>query len=161
MPTSSLKAGDSAPAVCLLNQESQKTCLKDFLGKWIVFYFYPKDNTGGCTKEAIAFSELKDQFEKEGAIIIGVSKDSVASHQKFTEKRELKIMLLSDEELVANKAFDVWQLKKFMGKENMGTVRTTFLIDPDGNISKIWNNVKVDGHADAVLDELKKQKQNK
>ncbi|WNY25761.1 thioredoxin-dependent thiol peroxidase [Methanolapillus millepedarum] len=156
--TSSIKEGDGVPNVCLPNQESKKTCLTDFLGKWVVFYFYPKDNTGGCTKEAVSFSEKKDDFERENAAIIGVSKDSVASHQKFTEKRELKIILLSDEELTANIAFDVWRLKKFMGKENMGTVRTTFLINPDGKIAKIWNNVKVDGHVEAVLEELRKQK---
>jgi len=158
MAVSSLKEGDDAPNVCLQNQFSENVCLKNLQGKWIVFYFYPKDGTPGCKQEAVDFSARKEMFEKNGAVIIGVSKDTVVSHQKFIEKAELSISLWSDPDLIANKTFDVWQLKKFMGKENMGTVRTTFLIRPDGKISKIWNNVRVKDHATSVLDELIKQK---
>lgn len=155
MPVSSLQIGDKAPDFCLPNQDSENVCLKDFKGKKIVLYFYPKDNTGGCKQEAVDFSSLKSEFEKNGAVILGVSKDTVASHQKFIEKAGLTITLLADPELQVIKAFDVWQLKKFMGKENMGTVRSTFLIDSDGKIINVWNNVRVKGHAEAVLEELK------
>ena len=158
MAVSSLKERDDAPNVCLQNQFSEKVCLKELQGKWIVFYFYPKDGTSGCKQEAVDFSARKEIFEKNDAVIVGVSKDTVASHQKFIEKAELSISLWADPELTANKAFDVWQLKKFMGKENMGTVRTTFLIRPDGKISKIWNNVRVKDHATSVLEELIDQK---
>ena len=158
MASSSLKEGSAAPEFCLFNQNSEKICLKDFKGKWVVLYFYPKDNTPGCKQEAADFMAAKESFENNGAVILGVSKDTVASHQKFIEKAELTITLLADPDLTAIKLFDVWQLKKFMGKENMGTVRTTFLINPDGKIAKVWNNVRVQGHADAVLEELKKRK---
>ncbi len=156
MPVSSLQIGDKAPDFCLPDQNSEKVCLKDFKGKNVVLYFYPRDNTAGCKQEAVDFTSLKNEFEKNGAVILGVSKDSVASHQKFIEKADLTITLLADPELKVIQAFDVWQLKKFMGKENMGTVRTTFLIDSGGNIIQIWNNVRVKGHAEAVLEELKK-----
>ena len=132
--------------------------MKDFKGKWLVLYFYPKDNTAGCKQEAVDFTAAKEEFEKNGAVILGVSKDTVASHQKFIEKAGLTITLLADSDLTAIKAFDVWHLKKFMGKESMGIVRTTFLINPAGKIAKVWNNVRVKGHADAVLEELKNQK---
>ncbi|MDV0445780.1 Peroxiredoxin Bcp [Methanimicrococcus sp. At1] len=155
MPSSSLQPGDKAPDFCLPNQDSENVCLKDFKGKWFVLYFYPKDNTAGCKQEAVDFTALKNEFEKNGAVILGVSKDSVSSHQKFIEKAALTITLLADPELAVIKAFDVWQLKKFMGKENMGTVRTTFLINPEGKIADVWNNVRVKGHAEAVLGKLK------
>jgi len=158
MTSSSLKEGNSAPEFCLFDQNSEKICLKDFKGKWVVLYFYSKDNTPGCKQEAVDFTAAKDEFLKNGAVILGVSKDTVASHQKFIEKAELTITLLADPDLTAIQLFGVWQLKKFMGKENMGTVRTTFLIRPDGKIAKVWNNVRVQGHAGAVLEELKKGK---
>lgn len=154
---SSLQPGTKAPDFCLPDQNSKDICLKDFTGKWIVLYFYPRDNTPGCKQEAVDFSSLKDAFEKNNAVIFGVSKDSISSHQKFIEKAALTITLLSDPELEVLKLFDVWQLKKFMGKESMGTVRTTFLIRPDGILEKIWNNVRVKGHAEAVLEELGKK----
>lgn len=158
MPASSLQAGNKAPDFCLPNQNSENVCLKDFKGKWIVLYFYPKDNTAGCKQEAVDFTFLKNDFEKNGAVILGISKDSVSSHQKFVEKADLSITLLADPELKVIKAYDVWQLKKFMGNENTGTVRTTFLINPDGCIEKIWNSVRVKEHAAAVLEELKNRK---
>lgn len=156
MPVSSLQIGGKAPDFCLPDQNSETVCLKDFKGKKVVLYFYPKDNTAGCKQEAVDFTSLKDEFEKHGAVVLGISKDSVASHQKFAEKAALTITLLADPELRVIQAFDVWQLKKFMGKENMGTVRTTFLIDSGGTIAHIWNNVRVKGHAEAVLEEVKK-----
>ncbi|MDL2260767.1 thioredoxin-dependent thiol peroxidase [Methanimicrococcus sp. OttesenSCG-928-J09] len=158
MPSSSLQAGAYAPDFCLPNQNSESVCLKNFKGQYVVLYFYPKDGTAGCKQEAVDFTAAKEEFEKNGAVIFGVSKDSVSSHQKFIEKAALSITLLADPELEVIKKYDVWQLKKFMGKENMGTVRTTFLIDPEGKIVKVWNNVRVKGHVDAVLEELKAQK---
>ena len=160
MTESLLKKDDFAPNVCLQNQNSENVCLKELQGKWVVFYFYPKDGTPGCKQEAVDFSDQKETFEKNNAVIIGISKDSVSSHQKFIEKSGLSISLWADPDLVANKAFDVWRLKKFMGKESMGTVRTTFLIRPDGKIAKVWNNVRVKDHIASVLEELKKQKSN-
>lgn len=158
MPSSSLQAGAYAPDFCLPNQDSESVCLKDFKGKYVVLYFYPKDGTAGCKQEAVDFTAAKAEFEKNSAVIFGVSKDSVSSHQKFIEKAALEITLLADPDLVVIKKYDVWQLKKFMGNENMGTVRTTFLIDPEGKIVKVWNNVRVKGHVDAVLEELKAQR---
>lgn len=156
--TSSLQAGTKAPDFCLPNQDSENVCLKDFKGQYVVLYFYPRDGTAGCKQEAVDFTAAKKEFEKNGAVILGVSKDSAASHQKFIEKAELDLTLLADPELEVLKKYDVWQLKKFMGKENMGTVRTTFLIGPDRKIIKIWNNVRVKGHVESVLEELKIQK---
>ncbi|MGD9778909.1 peroxiredoxin, partial [Methanomethylovorans sp.] len=142
----------------LPDQDGKEICLQDMKGKWVVLYFYPRDNTAGCTKEAQDFSAFKPEFETEGAIIIGLSKDSMTSHQKFIEKKELTITLLSDMEITVHKLYDVWRLKKFMGKEYMGTVRTTFLIDPNGNIANIWDNVKTKDHAQNVLEKLRSMK---
>jgi len=155
MSGNSLSEGQQAPMFCLPDQNGKDICLKDLKGKWVVLYFYPLDNTAGCTKEAQDFTSLKAAFEDEGAMILGVSRDSTASHQKFIEKKELTITLLSDMEITVHKLYDVWRLKKFMGKESMGTVRTTFLIDPKGNIAGIWDNVKTKDHAQAVLDRLR------
>jgi len=143
---------------CLLDQNNEEICLKDLRDKWVVLYFYPRDNTTGCTKEAQDFTSLKVEFETEEAMIIGISKDSIASHQKFIEKRELGITLLSDTDVTVHKLYDVWRLKKFMGKESMGTVRTTFLIDPKGIIVSIWDNVKTKEHAQIVLGKLRSVK---
>ena len=140
---------------CLPDQNNEEICLKDLRGKWLVLYFYPRDNTAGCTKEAQDFTSLKVEFETQEAMIIGISKDSIASHQKFIEKRELGITLLSDTDVTVHKLYDVWRLKKFMGKESMGTVRTTFLIDPKGIIVSIWDNVKTKEHARIVLGKLR------
>lgn len=154
MPENSHSEGQKAPLFCLPDQGGEKKCLKDLKGKWVVLYFYPRDNTTGCTKEAQDFTSLKTAFEDEGTIILGVSRDSITSHQKFIEKKGLGITLLSDVDIAVHQLYDVWRLKKFMGKESMGTVRTTFLIDPDGNIVKIWDNVKTKDHAQAVLERL-------
>jgi peroxiredoxin Q/BCP len=153
-----LKVGDKAPDFCLPNQDNEEICLRDFAGSWVVLYFYPKDNTPGCTTEALDFTALKSEFEKEGATILGVSPDSVKRHQNFITKKELQITLLSDEDKEIAKKYGVWQLKKMYGKEYMGIVRSTFLIDPDGNIAEIWTKVKVKDHAKKVLERLRELK---
>jgi peroxiredoxin Q/BCP len=153
-----LKVGDKAPDFCLPNQDGEEVCLRDFLGSWIVLYFYPKDNTPGCTTEALDFTALKGEFESEGATIFGISPDSVVKHINFIKKRELDIPLLSDENKEVIKSYGVWQLKKNFGKEYMGVVRTTFLINPDGEIAYIWNKVRVKEHAKKVLEKLKELK---
>lgn len=129
--------------------------LENYRGKKIVLYFYPKDNTAGCTLEAIEFSALKDEFEKLGAVVIGVSKDSIKSHKNFIQKHNLEVELVSDESLSIQEHFDVWKLKKMCGKEYMGTVRSTFIIDDKGNILKEFRNVKAKGHAQKILEELR------
>ena len=153
-----LEVGQKAPEFCLPNQDNEEICLRDFNGAWVVLYFYPKDNTPGCTTEALDFTALKSEFEKEGATIFGVSPDSIKRHQNFIAKKELSITLLSDEEKEVAKMYSVWQLKKLYGKEYMGIVRSTFLIDPDGNIAYIWYKVKVKNHAQEVLEKLKELK---
>lgn len=150
-----LKKGQKAPDFTLPDTNKNPIKLSDFQGEWIVLYFYPRDNTPGCTIEAMDFSALKKDFKKLNTIVFGVSKDSCASHQKFTEKKDLTINLLSDENSRIQKLYDVWKPKKMMGREFLGTVRTTFLINPQGAIEKIWNKVKSKGHAEAVLETLK------
>jgi len=149
-----LKVGDKAPDFCLPNQDEEEICLRDIRGRWIVLYFYPKDNTPGCTTEACDFTEALPEFEALDAIVLGVSPDSPKKHRNFIEKKALNITLLADEEKELCQAFGVWQLKKFMGKEYMGVVRSTFLIAPDGTIASVWSKVKVKGHVEAVKTEL-------
>ena len=138
------------------DQNEKKLCLKDYKGKNIVLYFYPKDNTPGCSLEAMMFTKFKLEFEKNKTTILGVSKDSCDSHRKFIEKKNLNLTLISDIDKEIQKKYGVWRIKKFMGKEFVGTIRTTFLIDSNGKIKKIWDKVKVQGHAEQVLDEVKK-----
>jgi peroxiredoxin Q/BCP len=151
----SLKVGQSAPDFCLLGQDGNRTCLEDFRGKWVILYFYPRDNTRGCSLEAKNFSCLRKDFEAENAVVIGVSRDSVESHQRFIEKKELKIKLLSDEQANVHRIYDVLHPKQFRGKEVISVVRTTFLIDPYGEITRVWDNVRAAGHAEKVFLELK------
>ena len=151
-----LKEGKKAPIFSLLNQNENNVCSKDFLGKWIVLYFYPKDNTPGCTIEALDFTKLKSEFDKLNCAVIGISKDSCESHKKFVDGKNLSIILLSDSDKEVNKKYDVWKPKTFMGKEFLGTVRSTFLIDPKGKITKIWYDVSANGHAKDVLDYMKR-----
>ena len=149
-----LKIGDFAPDFTLMNKDGQAVSLSDFRGKKIVLYFYPKDNTPGCTRQACAFAGLYGEFEKRGITVIGVSKDSVSSHQKFAEKYNLPFVLLSDPERVAIEAYGVWQEKKMCGKVSMGVVRTTFIIDEDFKIAKIMDKVKPDTNAQEILSEI-------
>lgn len=151
-----LKIGDKAPSFTLPNQDEVEIGLRDLEGKWIVLYFYPKDNTPGCTTEACDFTTAIPDFDGLNAVILGVSPDSPKKHRNFIEKKNLEITLLADEEKEVCNAYGVWQLKKMMGKEYMGVVRTTFVISPEGNIAAIWEKVKVKGHVDAVKAELEK-----
>ena len=153
-----LEIGSKAPGFCLLNQDETEICLRDLKGKWIVLYFYPKDNTPGCTTEACDFTAAMPEFEGLDAVILGVSPDSPKKHRNFIEKKDLKITLLSDEQKDVLKLYDVWQLKKMCGKEYMGVVRTTYLIDPEGEIAAGWTNVRVKGHVQKVAEKLKELK---
>ncbi len=150
-----LQVGQKAPKFSAKNQDGIVTTLADFASKWLVLYFYPKDNTPGCTVEATDFSRLAPDFAGLGAVILGVSPDSEKSHCRFIEKQSLSIELLSDPEHQVAEAYGAWGLKKFMGKEYMGILRSTFLIDPSGKIACIWPNVKTKGHAEAVLEKLR------
>ncbi len=150
-----LKIGNKAPDFKLPDATGDIVSLKDYKEKWLVLYFYPKDNTSGCTTEAIDFTGTLPEFKKLGASVIGVSPDSCKSHQKFIEKHDLAVTLLSDEEKTVMEKYGVWQLKKMYGKDYFGVVRTTLLIGPDGKIKHIWNNVKVAGHVQDVLNKLK------
>lgn len=138
-----LEVGTDAPAFCLENQDEVEICLRDLKGKWIVLYFYPKDSTPGCTTEACDFTEQLPDFKGLNAVIFGVSADSAKSHRNFIEKQALKITLLSDPEHKMMEDYAVWALKKNYGKEYMGIVRTTYIIDPNGKIAAAWGNVKV------------------
>ena len=151
-----LEVGDKAPEFEALNQDGVKVALKDFVGKNVVLYFYPKDNTPGCTTEACEFSENYDQFIKNDTVIIGVSPDSVKSHAGFIAKQNLKHILLSDEDKEISKLYGVWQVKKNYGKEYLGIVRSTFVIGKDGKIVKIYKSVKAKDHAAKVLADLAK-----
>ncbi len=149
-----LEVENVVPDFCLANQDEEEICLRDIRGKWIILYFYPKDNTPGCTTEACDFTAALPAFEDLSAIVLGVSPDSPQKHRNFIEKKNLKITLLSDEDKELCSKFGVWQLKKFIGKEYMGVVRSTFIIDPEGKVAAVWGNVKVKGHVDAVKAKL-------
>jgi len=151
---SKLKIGDITPDFCLEDPDRGEICLRDQRGKWVVLYFYPKDNTKGCTLEALEFTAAEDDFKAKNAIVLGISPDSLKSHANFREKHELSINLLSDTEKKTLEAYGVWQTKKMYGREYMGVVRSTFLIDPEGRIAFTWLKVKVDGHVDDVLARL-------
>lgn len=141
-----------APDFTLQDKDGNNVSLSDFLGRKVVIYFYPKDNTPGCTRQACAFAGAYKEFEKRGVVVIGISKDSVASHQKFAAKYDLPFILLSDPELKAIEPFGVWQEKKMCGKTYMGVVRTTFIIDEQGNIERVMNKVKPDTNAAEILE---------
>lgn len=150
-----LKPGMKAPDFSLLNDEGQKISLKDLKGKKVVLYFYPKDDTSGCTKEACDFRDSIRVFEKNNTAVIGVSKDDVKSHFKFKKKYDLPFLLLSDENLDVLKKYDVWKEKSMYGRKYMGIERTTFIIDEKGIISDIYSKVKVEGHVKDVLSKIK------
>ena len=153
-----LEIGMKAPAFTLLDKNGTPVSLSDFLGKKVVLYFYPKDNTPGCIRQACAFAASYEQFKMEDVVVIGVSKDSVASHLNFAQKHELPFILLSDPELQAIQAYGVWQEKKLYGKVSMGVVRTTFIIDENGNIEKVMPKVKPDTNATEILAYLAEEK---
>ena len=144
-----------APEFCLPNQDDVEICLRDLKGKWIVLYFYPKDNTSGCTTEACEFTMSIPDFTIFNAIVLGISADSPKKHRNFIEKQDLGITLLSDESTNIIQKYGVWQLKKNYGKEYMGIVRTTFIINPDGIIKSIFSKVRVKDHVTKVKEELK------
>lgn len=146
--------GESAPGFTLLSDEGKEVSLKDYLGKKVVLYFYPKDGTPGCTKEAKEFRDLAEEFSKENAVILGVSKDSIKSHQRFKEKHGLPFTLLSDPEGKVLDLYGVWKQKTMYGRTFMGTERTTFLIDEEGIVKKAYRKVRVKGHAQACLLDL-------
>ena len=149
-----LEVGTKAPDFSLPDQNGNVHTLSEYAGKKVILYFYPKDNTAGCTKQACGFSALYPQFMEKNAVVLGVSKDSVASHKKFEEKYDLSFTLLSDPELTAIQAYDVWQEKKNYGKVSMGVVRTTYLIDENGIIVKAYGKVKAADNPTQMLGEL-------
>lgn len=146
-----LEVGVKAPDFTLLNQDGEKVSLADFRGQKVVLYFYPKDNTPGCTKQACNFSQLYPDFTEKGAVVLGVSKDTVKSHKKFADKYQLNFTLLSDTELAAIQAYDVWKEKNMYGKLVMGVVRTTYLIDEEGVISKAFTKVNAEENPSDML----------
>ncbi len=148
------QVGDSAPKFRLASDDGSSVALADFAGKWVVLYFYPKDNTPGCTVEARDFSSAVGALQKRGAVVLGVSKDSVQSHCSFRDKIGIRFPLLSDPELTAHRAYGVWGPKVLYGRKFEGTIRSTFLISPEGRIVQVWTGVKVDGHAAKVLDAI-------
>ena len=150
-----LKINTKAPTFKLNSTTDESYSLKDSIGKYVVLYFYPKDDTPGCTIETNDFNKLLTKFKKLNSEVYGVSKDNIISHKKFKEKYNIKFDLLVDDEIKIIKSYKVWAKKKFVGKEYMGIVRSTFLIDPKGKIVKIWNNVRVKDHAKEVLETLK------
>ncbi len=147
--------GEKAPDFTLEADDGREVSLKDYLGKIVVLYFYPRDNSPGCTMEAIEFRDIIDEFEKQGAVIVGVSKDSVESHQKFKQKHDLPFTLLSDPEGKVLDLYGVWKKKSLYGRTFMGTERTTFLIDEKGNVVKVYRKVRAKGHAQTCLLDLR------
>ncbi len=149
-----LEVGTKAPEISLPDQNGTIHTLEEYKGKKVILYFYPKDNTPGCTKQACGFAERYPQFTEKGAVVIGISKDSVASHKKFEEKYSLPFTILSDPELTAIKAYDVWKEKNNYGKVSMGVVRTTYLIDEEGIIVKANDKVKAENDSETMLAEV-------
>ncbi|MDR2179819.1 MAG: peroxiredoxin [Synergistaceae bacterium] len=149
-----IERGKALPEFALDDAEGKRRTKEEFLGHWLVLYFYPKDNTSGCTNEAKSFAELYGEFLKHETAVVGVSPDDVKSHGKFSSKLELPFPLLSDPEHTLLESCGVWQTKKMYGREYMGVVRTTLLVDPKGVVRELWEKVKVTGHAAAVLKRL-------
>lgn len=149
-----LKEGDKAPIFTLFDKDNNSVSLEDFLGKKVILYFYPKDNTPGCTKQACAFAENYNKFISKNVVVIGISKDSIKSHSNFSNKYNLPFILLSDLDLDVVQKYGVWQEKKLYGKVHFGVVRTTFLIDEQGNIEKIFEKFKAEENAEQILQYL-------
>ena len=149
-----LELGSKAPDFCLKDKDGQDVSLSDFEGKKVVLYFYPRDNTPGCTRQACAFAQAYEGFKAKDIVVIGVSKDSVASHQKFADKYQLPFILLSDPDLIAIQAYDVWKEKKMYGKVSFGVQRSTYIIDEQGFIEKVFPKAKPDSNAAEILEYL-------
>jgi thioredoxin-dependent peroxiredoxin len=145
-----LAAGEKAPGFALMDQDDSEVTLESLKGNWVVLYFYPRDNTPGCTTQACDFTARRSEFEGLDAVVVGVSPDSTKSHRGFVEKQSLNLVLLSDPEHEALEAYSAWKLKKNYGREYMGVQRSTLLIDPEGKIAHAWPNVRAKGHAEAV-----------
>lgn len=149
-----LEIGNVVENFCLPNQDEEEICFRDIKGRWIVLYFYPKDNTPGCTTEACDFTDNLENFDELSSIVLGVSPDSPKKHRNFIDKKDLKITLLADEDKELCNQFGVWQLKNTFGKEYMGVVRSTFLINPDGEVAYKWEKVRVKDHVEEVKEKL-------
>ena len=149
-----VEIGDKAPEFCLPDKDGNKICLKDFIGKWVVVYFYPKDNTKGCTIEAIDFTSYLEDFERLNTQVLGISPDSPKSHQKFVDKHELKVLLLSDEDHSVLEKYGAWGEKSMYGKTYFGVIRSTLLINPEGKVAEVWNKVRVKDHVTNVKSKL-------
>ncbi|HDQ92833.1 MAG TPA: peroxiredoxin [Synergistetes bacterium] len=147
--------GTMAPDFCLKDSNGDEKCLRDFEGKWVVLYFYPKDDTSGCTLEAIEFSAREEEFRENNSLVIGISPDTCESHASFIGKHNLTVILLSDPEKKVLTEYGAWRMKKMYGKEGMGVVRSTLLISPEGKIARVWDNVRAAGHAQKVFEEIK------
>ena len=152
-----LEVGNKAPSFTLMGDDGKEYSLEDYKGKKVLLYFYPKDNTPGCTKEACSLRDWNSEIIKRGVTVMGVSKDSIQSHNKFRDKHGLNFILLSDPEKTVHMAYDAWGEKKLYGKISLGTIRKTFLIDENGNIEKIWNKVAVAAHGEDVVKYLDKE----
>ena len=149
-----LKVGDIAPEFCLPDKDNKEVCLKDLKGKYVIVYFYPRDNTPGCTIEAIGFTGILPEFQKLNAEVVGISPDSPESHAKFIEKKNLKVILLSDMNKEVLKKYGAWGSKAYRSKTYMGVTRSTYLVNPEGKISYMWPKVRVKGHVEEVKDVL-------
>lgn len=150
-----IRSGDPAPAFCISDQDGKEVCLGDLVGRWAVLYFYPRDNTSGCTREALDFSSALEELRSLGAEVLGVSPDSAESHRKFRDKHGIMITLLSDPDRRVLQAYGAWGTKKMYGKEHQGVIRSTFIIDPAGEVVRIWRRVRVKGHVEEVLEALR------
>lgn len=150
-----------APAFKLLNQDNEQVSLENYKGKWVILYFYPKDNTPGCTKEACDFSLSIKEFEGLNAVILGISPDSVKKHKNFSDKHALNITLFSDPDHKVIEQYEAWKTRKIFGKTSLGVIRSTYIINPEGKIKAIWTGVKVSGHILAVKNKLKSLQENK
>lgn len=150
-----VNVGDSAPTFCLPDKDRNDVCLGDFKDKWVILYFYPKDLTSGCTIQAIDFTASLPEFEKMNTVVLGVSPDSPKSHQKFVDKHELKVLLLSDEEKTVLMDYGAWGEKTMFGKTSLGVTRSTVIINPEGKIAETYPKVKAAGHVDSVKEKLK------
>jgi len=158
MSEESVKISDEAPGFCLPDENGEEVCLSDYEGRWLILYFYPKDNTPGCTLEAQSFTEALEDFQNMGAEVIGVSPDDVDTHEKFKQLKNLEITLLSDPEHGVLEKYGVWKPKKMFGNEYFGVIRSTFIINPESKIVHKWEKVKVRGHVDEVKNKLKELK---